>query len=91
MSATGGRSHHRVGALSDKKVPQLRAMAKRMKVKQTRADGAHKTKAQLIRSIHQASHGAHGGASKSHHKKKHGHKSARKGHKSHRSHKKRHH
>lgn len=37
--------------LSDKTVPQLRSMAKRMGVKQTTSDGSTKNKSQLVRSI----------------------------------------
>lgn len=61
MSATTGGKQSHSKPLTGKTVPQLRSMAKKAGVKQTRSDGTHKTKAQLMASIRRADY--HGGAS----------------------------
>jgi hypothetical protein len=67
MSTSGGRVHHKSNhssvKLSDKTVVQLRKMAGKAHVKQTRSDGSHKSKNQLIAGLRAAKHHHHGGAS----------------------------
>jgi uncharacterized membrane protein len=64
-SVSGGRVGHKhaSASFSQKTVPELRKMASKAHVKQTRSDGTHKNKAQLVASLNRAKHGHHGGAS----------------------------
>jgi len=72
MSTHGGRpksKSHSSSRLSEKTVVELRSMASKKHVKQTRSDGTHKNKAQLVAALRRADHGYHGGASGAHKKK----------------------